>query len=201
MSQLDRRNLPIRTGFALFVTGHALAVIGLGVAAFGFAHGSYVTLVIGLTGIGEALILGSILFLGDDGYRRLEARMSVVPPRRRADATTLEVTQRRHRLGIGLLVVHVLGYFLVWAAAIIAYTRATPDDPFPTIAGLTFCLGLVLVVVGGAELFTGNNLVVMAVVGGRLPWTALATTRPSPSSSFRWVRRAGSTGRNTMPIA
>lgn len=51
---------------------------------------------------------------------------------------TLEVTQRRHRLGIGFLIVHVLGYFLVWAAAIIAYTRAIPDDPFPTIAGLTF---------------------------------------------------------------
>jgi formate transporter len=29
-------------------------------------------------------------------------------------------------------------------------------------AGLAFCLGLILVVVGGAELFTGNNLIVMA---------------------------------------
>jgi formate/nitrite transporter len=28
--------------------------------------------------------------------------------------------------------------------------------------GLAFCLGLILVVVGGAELFTGNNLIVMA---------------------------------------
>ncbi len=30
------------------------------------------------------------------------------------------------------------------------------------LAGLAFCLGLLLVVVGGAELFTGNNLIVMA---------------------------------------
>lgn len=30
------------------------------------------------------------------------------------------------------------------------------------IGGLAFCLGLVLVIVGGAELFTGNNLIVMA---------------------------------------
>ena len=29
-------------------------------------------------------------------------------------------------------------------------------------AGFVFCLGLVLVVIGGAELFTGNNLLVMA---------------------------------------
>ena len=30
------------------------------------------------------------------------------------------------------------------------------------IGGLSFCLGLVLVVVAGAELFTGNNLLAMA---------------------------------------
>ncbi len=138
MSQPSQCNLTVRTGFALFVTGNALALVGLGMAAFGFTRGGYVALVIGLMGIGEALILGSILFLGDDGYRRIETRTSVVLSRRRADATTLEVSQQRHRLGIGFLVVHVLGYFLVWAAAIIAYTRATLDDPFPTIAGLTF---------------------------------------------------------------
>jgi len=32
------------------------------------------------------------------------------------------------------------------------------------IGGLVFCLGLVLIVVAGAELFTGNNLIVMAYV-------------------------------------
>ena len=46
------------------------------------------------------------------------------------------------------------------------------------LAGLTFSLGLILVVVAGAELFTGNNLVVMAWAGrrvttGRLLWTWL----------------------------
>jgi formate/nitrite transporter len=30
------------------------------------------------------------------------------------------------------------------------------------LGGLTFCLGLILVVIGGAELFTGNNLIIMA---------------------------------------
>ena len=34
--------------------------------------------------------------------------------------------------------------------------------------GLTFSLGLVLVVVGGAELFTGNNLIAMAWASGRI---------------------------------
>ena len=36
------------------------------------------------------------------------------------------------------------------------------------LAGLVFCLGLVLVVVGGAELFTGNALIVMAWASGKL---------------------------------
>lgn len=33
------------------------------------------------------------------------------------------------------------------------------------IGGLSFCLGLILVVIGGAELFTGNNLLAMAWAG------------------------------------
>lgn len=36
------------------------------------------------------------------------------------------------------------------------------------VGGLSFCLGLILVVVAGAELFTGNNLIVMACVAGKV---------------------------------
>ena len=41
------------------------------------------------------------------------------------------------------------------------------------LAGLTFSLGLVLVVVAGAELFTGNNLVVMAAASRRVRLASL----------------------------
>lgn len=41
------------------------------------------------------------------------------------------------------------------------------------IAGLTFGLGLILVVVGGGELFTGNNLIVMAFASGKVSIGAL----------------------------
>lgn len=41
------------------------------------------------------------------------------------------------------------------------------------LAGVPFCLGLILVVVAGAELFTGNNLLIMAAVSGRLKPAAL----------------------------
>lgn len=36
------------------------------------------------------------------------------------------------------------------------------------LGGLTFCLGLILVVVAGAELFTGNNLIIMAWANKRI---------------------------------
>ena len=43
-----------------------------------------------------------------------------------------------------------------------------PSGPVRALGGLVFALGLVLVVVGGAELFTGNNLMVMAWASGKV---------------------------------
>ncbi|HEY3364422.1 MAG TPA: formate/nitrite transporter family protein [Symbiobacteriaceae bacterium] len=41
------------------------------------------------------------------------------------------------------------------------------------LGGLVFSLGLILVVIGGAELFTGNNLIIMAVVSRKIPVSLL----------------------------
>jgi formate transporter len=41
------------------------------------------------------------------------------------------------------------------------------------LGGLVFCLGLILVVVAGAELFTGNNLIVMSWLSGKTRLTSL----------------------------
>jgi len=41
------------------------------------------------------------------------------------------------------------------------------------LTGVVFCLGLVLVIVGGAELFTGNNLIVMAWASGKVSTRSL----------------------------
>jgi len=41
------------------------------------------------------------------------------------------------------------------------------------LGGLTFCLGLIAVVVAGAELFTGNNLIIMAFMSGKVKLTGL----------------------------
>jgi formate/nitrite transporter len=45
--------------------------------------------------------------------------------------------------------------------------------PTRWLAGLAFSLGLILVVIAGAELFTGNNLVVMSLVDGHITLTQL----------------------------
>jgi len=41
------------------------------------------------------------------------------------------------------------------------------------LGGLVFCLGLIAVVVAGAELFTGNNLIIMAYASGKVSTAAL----------------------------
>ena len=41
------------------------------------------------------------------------------------------------------------------------------------LGGLVFCLGLVAVIVAGAELFTGNNLIIMGFANGRVPLSGL----------------------------
>jgi formate transporter len=58
-------------------------------------------------------------------------------------------------------------------------TLVTTDDalglgPGRLLGGLAFSLGLFLVVVGGAELFTGNNLVVMAWAARKITTAQLA---------------------------
>lgn len=55
----------------------------------------------------------------------------------------------------------------------LAYSTALPYGVTRLLTGLVFCLGLILVVVGGAELFTGNNLIVMAWASKKVTTSAL----------------------------
>lgn len=73
---------------------------------------------------------------------------------------------------VQMLVLAVLaGAFIGFGGA--AYTMAMTGvdpalGPARVLGGLVFSLGLILVIVGGAELFTGNALMVMAAVEGRI---------------------------------
>ena len=69
------------------------------------------------------------------------------------------------------------GAFIALGAVFATNTAAGSGDlPFGVVkllTGLVFCLGLILVIVGGAELFTGNNLIVMAWASGKVTGKAL----------------------------
>jgi formate/nitrite transporter len=65
------------------------------------------------------------------------------------------------------------GMAFVAADGSVAFTTALPYGVTRLLAGLVFSLGLILVVVGGAELFTGNNLIVMAWASGKVTGRAL----------------------------
>ncbi len=62
----------------------------------------------------------------------------------------------------------------IFATTVAAGTGgAWPYGVSRLLTGIVFCLGLILVIVGGAELFTGNNLIVMAWAGGKVSTRAL----------------------------
>jgi formate transporter len=63
------------------------------------------------------------------------------------------------------------GAFIAFGAVL--YTYVIHDSQLSLgltklIGGLVFCLGLILVIIAGAELFTGNNLIVMAYVSRKV---------------------------------
>ena len=74
---------------------------------------------------------------------------------------------------VTILALAVLAGAFIALGAMFATTVMSNGDTFPygvnrLLGGLTFSLGLILVVVAGAELFTGNNLIVMAWASRRV---------------------------------
>jgi formate transporter FocA len=61
----------------------------------------------------------------------------------------------------------------IFATTVTAGGSVLPFGVVKLLGGLVFCLGLILVIGAGAELFTGNNLIVMAWAGGRVTTTQL----------------------------
>jgi formate transporter len=66
-----------------------------------------------------------------------------------------------------------IGLGAMFATTVYAGSAALPYGVARLLLGLAFCLGLILVVVAGAELFTGNNLIVMAWANGKVSTAGL----------------------------
>jgi formate transporter FocA len=56
----------------------------------------------------------------------------------------------------------------IFCTTVLAGGSSLPYGVQRLLGGLVFTLGLILVVVGGAELFTGNNLILMAFMSGKV---------------------------------
>ncbi|MDR3576949.1 MAG: formate transporter FocA [Anaerolineaceae bacterium] len=76
-------------------------------------------------------------------------------------------------LGLSILAGAFIGLGAMFATTVYAGSATLPYGVARLLMGLTFCLGLILVVVAGAELFTGNNLIVMAWASGKVSTMAL----------------------------
>lgn len=94
----------------------------------------------------------------------------------------VEIAEKAEAVGVAKTRLDVLSLFALAAlgGAFIALggmfattVLAGADGAIPfgisrLLSGVVFCLGLILVIVGGAELFTGNTLMVMALAAGKV---------------------------------
>jgi formate/nitrite transporter len=109
--------------------------------------------------------------------RRAPNADALIPAEIAAKAEDVGVRKANLPLRQTLVLSVLAGAFIalgaLFATTTLAGAAALPYGVARLLAGLTFCLGLILVVLAGAELFTGNNLIVMAYINGRLPLTRL----------------------------
>ncbi|MGQ0603508.1 MAG: formate transporter FocA [Anaerolineales bacterium] len=97
---------------------------------------------------------------------------ALIPAEMAAKAETVGV-KKAHMNAASMFVLSVLAGAFIALGAIFSTTVVAGAGDMPygltrLLAGLVFSLGLILVIVGGAELFTGNNLIVMAWASGKV---------------------------------
>ena len=103
---------------------------------------------------------------------------ALVPPQVAGKAEDVGVAKANLDVVSTFLLAMLAGAFIA-LGAVFSTTVATglsgavPFGIGRLLVGLAFSLGLMLVVTAGAELFTGNNLLVMAYASGKIPLRAL----------------------------
>ncbi|HEY5671285.1 MAG TPA: formate transporter FocA [Anaerolineales bacterium] len=103
---------------------------------------------------------------------------ALLPPEMAKRAEYLGVRKAEAKISAMFSLAVLAGIFIALGAMFATTVSAGTSGVLPfgvtrLLVGLVFCLGLILVVVGGAELFTGNNLIVMAWAGGKVSTSAM----------------------------
>jgi len=94
-----------------------------------------------------------------------------MPKEMAASAEAIGVTKVNAPVHKTITLAILAGAFIAFGAAFFTTVTANTflsEGITKLIGGICFSLGLILVIVGGAELFTGNNLIVMAWAGGKV---------------------------------
>ena len=108
----------------------------------------------------------------------LEVRMDAFLPHEMAEKAEGIGVRKAALPFLSMFALAILAGAFISLAAMFATTTAAGTASLPyglarLLIGLVFCLGLILVVVAGAELFTGNNLIVMAWASHKISTWAL----------------------------
>ena len=96
-----------------------------------------------------------------------EIRIDALLPKEMADkAVSIGVSKANMKFGklfvLSILAGAFIGLGAMFATIVSTGSSALPFGVAKLLTGLSFCLGLILVVIAGSELFTGNNMIVMA---------------------------------------
>jgi formate/nitrite transporter len=105
-------------------------------------------------------------------------RLEALPPVEMALACEAAGTTKAGRDAITLVVLGILAGAFIALGALFMTVVLTGSGDLPwgigrLLAGVAFSLGLILVIVGGAELFTGDSLMVVAFASRRISLVAL----------------------------
>ena len=117
--------------------------------------------------------------VGRGQHRASEPRLdALLPPEMAAKASDIGARKAAGTLLATFVLAVLAGAFVALGAAFATTVAAGASGVVPygitrALAGLAFSLGLILVIVGGAELFTGNNLLAMAWASRRITLAAV----------------------------
>jgi len=97
---------------------------------------------------------------------------ALLPPQMASRAEAIGIRKAQTDFWTMLALAVLAGAFIaagaLYSTTVSAGAAALPFGVGRLLAGFVFCLGLILVIVAGAELFTGNNLIVMAWAGRKV---------------------------------
>ena len=119
-----------KVGLAMIVAGNGVIVVGFFLPMLGASAGVVGAAVLG----GEVVSLGSIAFLGKEGFKAIKSKVFAFI----GSGFAAQVGPTRHCIGIALLSTNLETTYIIAAYAWIAFETTTAELPMPEIWGLDF---------------------------------------------------------------